>query len=243
MKNKFPWYIDPSIDEINEAWSCGILTVDANVLLDLYRYHKITRQSIMESIENYSGDKWISYQTADEFLRNRRAVIANSKRYFENASKLISPLTSYVADTRQKLKDNRLLGDEIMQKLINDINSIIKDYESTIENTKNEYYGFVENDEILKRVMSIFGVGDDFSEEHKLLALEEGKRRVENKIPPGYMDVDKGGERPYGDYYMWLQILNKSKADKKPIVLITSEEKEDWWYITSGLTIGQDKSL
>ena len=37
MRDKFPWYFF-SKDDYDAAWDSGILTVDTNVILDLYRY-------------------------------------------------------------------------------------------------------------------------------------------------------------------------------------------------------------
>ena len=44
MRDKFPWYFFEK-DDYEAAWSDGILTVDANVILDLYRYNQSTREA------------------------------------------------------------------------------------------------------------------------------------------------------------------------------------------------------
>jgi hypothetical protein len=68
--------------------------------------------------------------------------------------------------------------------------------------------------------------------------LKEAKRRKENKIPPGFKDSGKEGDKPYGDYIFWRQILNHIKEVQKPLILVTSEEKEDWWEKAAGKTVG-----
>lgn len=55
MKNRFSWHSPLTPKEVDEAWDAGILTLDANVLLDLYRYHEGTRDSLISSIESLSA--------------------------------------------------------------------------------------------------------------------------------------------------------------------------------------------
>jgi hypothetical protein len=61
---------------------------------------------------------------------------------------------------------------------------------------------------------------------------------MESKIPPGFLDSKKDGLRPHGDYFMWRQILDYAAKEKKPVIFVTSEGKEDWWEKTSGKTTG-----
>lgn len=92
MKNKFSWYSPLTKNEVDEAWDAGILTVDANVLLDLYRYHEGTRDSLISSIEKLKCVKWLSAQTAEEFFRNRKKSILSSRRTFKEAQDEIDKL-------------------------------------------------------------------------------------------------------------------------------------------------------
>ena len=50
MKEEFCWYFPPTEEEVNGIWEKGILTIDANVLLDLYRYHESTRNSLVDAL-------------------------------------------------------------------------------------------------------------------------------------------------------------------------------------------------
>lgn len=240
MRDKFPWYFKPLEAEIEDVWANGILTIDANVLLDLYRYHKSTRESIIKSIKDFKGCKWISYQATDEFLRNREAVIAESKVSFDAILKLTSPFKEHLTKLETELKAHRLVHDNVLAKLKENIGAAIKEYEEEIDNIKKDYYCIIENDDVLEIVLDVFrdAIGDDFPEEQKKQLSETAKSRIENKIPPGYMDSKKEGGKSYGDYYMWKQILDKSKKDGKQIIFVTSDLKEDWWQKSSGLTIG-----
>jgi len=57
------------------------------------------------------------------------------------------------------------------------------------------------------------------------------------------LDDGKDENRPYGDYYLWLQIIQHAKSVGLPIILVTSERKEDWWEKISGKTTGPRPEL
>lgn len=52
------------------------------------------------------------------------------------------------------------------------------------------------------------------------------------------MDVDKLEsdlpEGASGDYLVWYELLREGEAQKKPLILITSDTKEDWWNQPNG---------
>lgn len=61
MKNKYSWCFPLPEDKIKEIWDEAILTVDSNVLLDLYRYHETTRAALIEAIKKFEGRLWLSH--------------------------------------------------------------------------------------------------------------------------------------------------------------------------------------
>jgi PIN domain-containing protein len=86
----------------------------------------------------------------------------------------------------------------------------------------------------------------------------EGKERYRFRRPPGYRDTEKGRdptsqanyvndlrfEREYGDLVAWKQILDYAKQRKvQHLILITDDEKEDWWLFIKEKTIGPRPEL
>ena len=73
---------------------------------------------------------------------------------------------------------------------------------------------------------------------------KEGKRRCNERIPPGFSDINKDDERrKYGDFIIWRQIIKKANEDECSLVLITDDKKEDWWWRHDGKTIGPRPEL
>jgi len=245
MKNKFDWYLKPTDQELDEIWKEGILTVDTNVLLDLYRYHEETRNILIESLHKFEGRKWLSHQAASEFFRNRTKVIVSSEKTFKEAQSEIDKLSNGLSTAVSQLKGNRIIPSEIADELDKSISDAISQANTKIKTARESYPRFLQDDTILAQLTNLFDgvIGEDFTEEEKPELEKIAEERKQKNIPPGYLDDDKDDDRPYGDYYLWRQTLNYAKSEKKPVILVTSERKEDWWEKISGKTTGPRPEL
>lgn len=240
MKEIFKWYFPQSPEKIKEFWDNGILTVDTNVLLDLYRYHQNTREALLESLNLFIGRAWISHQVAEEFFRNRNGVILSSTTAFNEAERNLAEIRKGVEAPLKKVKSSRIISDKIGKALEKEIEEALKKAESGIGETKTKFPDYIKEDSILETVCKLFesSVGKPYEKEPLSEILKEAKRRQENKIPPGFKDSGKEGDKAYGDYILWRQILDYIKEVQKPLIFVTSEEKEDWWEKGSGKTVG-----
>jgi len=64
------------------------------------------------------------------------------------------------------------------------------------------------------------------------------------QTPPGYKDLAlKNSPDAYGDYVAWRQLMNIGAREKKDIILVTDDVKEDWWHIESERRIGPRPEL
>lgn len=238
MDKQFAWYFNHLNINYDQAWEKGILTLDANVLLNLYRYHDSTMEALLKAIESFGPRVWLSHQAASEFITNRKKVIVDAQVNVANGVKQLSDFNKHVDDLTRSLHSFRAFP----QDFVDGLNAQLKEVTSTAVKTANETMTKQGNpggdDPVLKRLMSIFKgrVGSEPKdiESHK----QEARRRIENEIPPGFKDKEKGGDRAFGDYLFWRQVLDFSKASNKPIILVTSEQKPDWWEIQSGKILG-----
>ena len=53
-----------------------------------------------------------------------------------------------------------------------------------------------------------------------------------HKVPPGYKDGDKDINAS-GDLIIWKTILEIGRKEKKDLILVSGDEKSDWWYRAS----------
>jgi hypothetical protein len=72
------------------------------------------------------------------------------------------------------------------------------------------------------------------------------------RVPPGYKDENKKTVKrygnlvlqdKYGDLVLWRQIIAKAKDEQKPIIFVTDDAKEDWWWVRQGNTLGPRPEL
>jgi PIN like domain len=103
----------------------------------------------------------------------------------------------------------------------------------------------IAKDHIQERITELFAgkVGKKLDEKRLATIYREGTERYEQKIPPGYKDSDKGGTRQFGDLVIWNELLEHARATKLPIIFITSDTKEDWWWKQGQQTIGPRPEL
>lgn len=88
-------------------------------------------------------------------------------------------------------------------------------------------------DEYCERLLKVFegNVGPKPSSEVLDQLHAEAKERYEKQIPPGYLDRKKKDiPEAYGDYIAWWQLIQIAQSEKRGIVLVTDESKDDWWY-------------
>ncbi len=245
MRNRYAWYLRPSGEELDRIWSEGILTVDANVLLDLYRYHERTRESLLGALESFSGRVWLSHQAAEEFFRNRTSVITSASKAYGDANGALVKLESNLASTVSGLNSKRLIPRPITEALHAAVASAIDSARKEVESVRAAQPDFLASDPVLDRLLNLFdgAVGKAPDAEALEQLIKESSERMERRIPPGYADADKGADRVHGDFLLWRQVLDHAKAAERDVVLVTSEQKEDWWERSGGKTVGPRMEL
>ena len=49
--------------------------------------------------------------------------------------------------------------------------------------------------------------------------------------------------RKFGDFFLWKELLEHGKEQKRPIIFVTDDKKEDWWLKVKGRTLGPRPEL
>ena len=241
MKNNFAWYLDAHAPEPHSYWDTAIMSVDANVLLDLYRYHADTRDRILEAISSFGERVWLSDQAATEFFRNRKRVIVSSNTTFSDAGAAVEKLAKALVEARDKLRGQRLVPRSLSDALDAAVSEAINEARHRIDGAQTAHPDYLREDPLLERLLAIFDgrVGAAYDAARLAATLKAAEGRFKAKVPPGYMDEgEKEGDRRFGDYVLWSQLIDNAKAASCPIIFVTSEKKEDWWEQKGHLTLG-----
>src|SRR5664279_341625 len=118
----------PTTQEYKDAWSKGLFVFDTNVLLNLYRYHKDTREELLKIIDKLSDRIWIPFHVALEFQRNRLTVIATQNNLF---SKVRSVVESSRENLEAKMNELQIKQRHALidpEPLISGFNKLVKDF-------------------------------------------------------------------------------------------------------------------
>lgn len=241
MKNEFAWYLGAIAPAYDEIWNTGVLTLDANVLLDLYRYNEATRDSILNAIASFGDRVWVSRQAADEFFYNRRKVVVSAGLDFDQGKSRVEGIRKAIAEHVTELRKLRVVPGQVADELEHSVAEAIAKAAVEIEASRSKHPDYLRDDPLLERLLTIFEgrVGAGLQGDQRDAALREAAARFKAKRPPGYMDEGtKEGDRRYGDYLMWSETIVFAKSEKVPVIFVTSEQKEDWWEKGSGRILG-----
>lgn len=234
MKHLLPEYFQPSDDDIKRVWENGTIVLDANVLLNLFRYSNNSRNELIKILQFYQNRLWVPYQVAFEFLENCQTVPASLKKAISDAIKACDSIQSSIENLLglNKYDKYHLLKPEELRKEVAKFQERMR---GKVEKVKKEFED-VDRESILETITSLLEgkVGDDFDEKTLEELFREGEKRYKESIPPGYKDLnDKKGapkRHLYGDLIWWKQSMEYAKTNHVDLVIITDDAKEDWWY-------------
>ncbi len=236
MKSKFPGYFKLTKEEINELWKNALFTLDANILLNLYRYSDETRDEFFKILNKLKKRIWIPHQSAQEFFNNRLGVISQQEKSYEETISSLKSIEQEFHNSRQ----HPFLSERLLKKFT----SLNEEICSQLQANKEFHNNRISDDDILAKIESLFDkkVGNEFTDKELEEICNEGEQRFKNKIPPGYKDSSKNdntelNSKKYGDFIVWKQIIQKSKDLKQGIILLTDDRKEDWWVRFKGKTL------
>jgi hypothetical protein len=248
----FSGYRTPTEDDWKSVLKSGMVVVDTNVLLNLYRYNSEARNSLLDTLGEFEDRLWVPNQVMVEFWRNRdNALDDPGKQLEQSVTALKADLERATVNLRSwvnRVSLDRKSASELEQVLSSALDQVISTMESVVDSSGVEMERDTSKDKVLNSLQKLLTnrVGLPFSSEELEKAISEGKRRAEKQIPPGYMDKKKearGEGHESGDYLVWRQLMDEAKRREKDVLLVTGDIKEDWWRLRNRMTIGPRNEL
>lgn len=245
MKSAFSEFYKPTEDELKALWKDSLFVIDANVVLNLYRYPSTVRDDLLKSLENVADRLWMPFQAAYEYQRKRLDVIAEQKKAFDNIK---NELKASVSKMQGLFTARHPLIEQ--GTLVAKVRELVDEYVEKLQPLSDMQPAVHDDDSIREKVDQLLSgkIGPEPSKEAVESMCADGQERYERKIPPGFMDAKKEEvhhfrgvryEGKFGDLLLWRQVLEHAKSlGCKSVIFITDDTKEDWWQIISGKTIG-----
>lgn len=259
MKRDFFGYYQPNESELQTLWKNCLFILDANVLLNLYRYSREASDDLLRVLRRVSDRLWIPHQVALEYQQNRTRVIAEQVRRYDEVSKVLSKVMGSLRGELGKLQLEKRHSSIDPSGLLQQVDTVFNQFEGHLSGLKEQQPHVYDDDKLRDQLDSLFEgkVGlPPASQDYLNQLYKEAEVRYEHKRPPGYMDIgkakDSGAETylfgelviqsEYGDLILWKQIVEevRKREQLEHLIFITDDEKEDWWSIVSS---GGDKRL
>jgi hypothetical protein len=241
MRDLFPGHYRPTKEEFDELWKACVFAFDANVLLNIYRYSESTRKAFLQVLDGLRDRIWLPHQAALEYQENRLEVLSGLYAAYENIPKDLDAMLEKFGKSYPRHPFIRIdLIIDTLKQTFERIKTILKDTQSGHTNLK-------EHDDLRAALEDLFSdkVGKPYAAANLDKIHADGEKRYQKKIPPGYKDTnkDKDPTRKYGDVVLWFQLKEYAKENRRPLILITDDKKEDWWQEHKGETIGPRPEL
>lgn len=247
MRSTFRGYYAPNEAEVREIWTSGLIILDTNALLHLFRYSETAREDLFRALEAKQESLWIPFQVGMEFHRQRIGIVNAQDKAFDQIQ---AALTKARNQAEAALNDYRRHPSLDISPLQAEFTSAIEALTAKLQTAREGHAKKMTetrtNDHILSRITKLYEgrVGEPFSEEELGKIYDEGAERYERKVPPGYKDAEtKGDPQKYGDLVLWKQILAKAGSAKRPAIFVTDDQKEDWYYTVDSQRYGARPEL
>ncbi|MBP2046014.1 hypothetical protein J2756_001252 [Methanobacterium aggregans] len=137
MRETFRYCYTPTEEEFDCLWEKCIFVLDANILLNIYRYSPDTRDKLIQILNKVSSRLWIPHQAALEYQKNRLNVIKQQKKAYDEINEVIDENISDIKtglkrfnrhpfiNVRSLIDKIEKVSEEIKQELVDQKKSIL----------------------------------------------------------------------------------------------------------------------
>jgi hypothetical protein len=243
MRRTFSGWYPRDASQLATIWDQAIFVPDANVLLHCLRHPENVRGELLRLFDVMKDSLWIPYQVGLEFHRNRLDVELGALDAYE---KLTQEYESSLNQARERLRQLRAHPVISVERELAALDMFLQDFRRRMANAQVEHPREAIAHAVSRITDLLEGrVGDKWRPEMLSALKREGEDRYAKKIPPGYKDAkkDSGEFDKFGDLIIWKDMISKAKAEKRPVIFISDDAKEDWWWIHRGRKLGPRPEL
>ena len=141
MRDKFPEFFKPDAAAIKAVWQTGIISIDASVLLDVYRYSENTRKELFRVFGQLGKRLWVAHTATREFLRARPDVIAGQADAYDKVEKELDAVEANLKSARSH--------PFISTELLKEFSGIVSKVNTELRSRKAAVGELLEDDPIL----------------------------------------------------------------------------------------------
>src|SRR5690606_38233335 len=140
----------PDPAEMTRLWVDGIVVLDTNALLNLYRYSTETSGEFLELLRSLGVRLWIPHQVGLEYHQNRLAVIAEQARSYEKLKKSVEQQRRTLVAEFEAVKRHPLIhADKLIAAVNEAADGLILSIERDRERHEEMGLGDLSNDSVM----------------------------------------------------------------------------------------------
>ncbi|WP_410619613.1 PIN-like domain-containing protein [Amycolatopsis sp. cmx-8-4] len=225
-----------SPEEIDTALREAVVAVDANVLLDLYRFRPQTSQDLINTLKSLDDRLVVPHQALREFWRHRQRSQGSPRGATKTATDALAKSGRSMCDALTTWAKAVGVDDDELSDLASRVDGFIDTLRGELQDVLDGADADRGGDPILEQLEELLAgrVTAPLETDEWTECMAEANRRIESEEPPGYKDAGKQDndtpEGGAGDYLVWYQATRYGKEKSKDLLLVTRDEKEDWWW-------------
>jgi hypothetical protein len=238
-----------SSGEIDTALREAVVAVDANVLLDLYRFRPQTSQDLIKTLKSLGDRLVVPHQALREFWRRRQRSQDSPRGATKTATDAPAKSDRSIRDALDTWAKAVGVDDDELSGLTARVNDFLDTLKGELQAVLQDADAERGGDPILEQLEELLAgrVTSPLGQEEWTECVAVANRRIDADEPPGYLDADKKDsglpEGGAGDYLVWYQATRYAKEQARDLLIVTRDQKEDWWWRQQSDFIGPRPGL
>lgn len=239
----FGHHYRPVSARVIAAFRDGLIVLDTNVLLNVFRYTPSARKELLGVLEGIADRCFVPHQVAHN--RNRVKVVADRQTELQQISEEMTAIKKSVRTVINGFKNRSILRASDVPALEEAVADFLAALERAHDDAFDQYD--LEPDRLVgqldkwtARLDEIFAgrVGPRPSESVLASDVKESERRHRESLAPGFKD------QTHGDYLWWAEVLRHTALPGKPLLVVSDDSaKGDWVHEERGLPVGPQPIL
>lgn len=238
-----------SSEKLDAALREAVVAIDANVLLDLYRFRPQTSQDLIKTLKSLGDRLVVPHQALREFWRHRQRSQGSPRTATTTATNALAKSGRSMCDALATWAKAVGVDDDELSDLTARVDDFLDALKGELQQVLQDADAERAGDPILDQLEELLAgrVTSPLEKEEWTECVAEANRRIEAEEPPGYKDADKqdsdSPEGAAGDYLVWYQATRYAREHASDLLIVTRDEKEDWWWRQQSDFIGPRPEL
>jgi predicted nucleic acid-binding protein len=238
-----------SPEELDTALREAVVAIDANVLLDLYRFRPQTSRDLIKTLKSLDDRLVVPHQALREFWRHRQRSQGSPRSATKAATDALAKSGRSMCDALATWAKAVGVDDDELSDLTARVEDFLDALKGELQQVLQDSDAERAGDPILEQLEELIAgrVTPPLDHDEWTKCVAEANRRIEAEEPPGYRDADKqdsdSPEGGAGDYLVWYQATRYGQEQARDLLIVTRDEKEDWWWRQQSDFIGPRPEL